>query len=194
MKTCQLIDCWRKQKCHLEEDGITDLCPAVTEIVTEAVQKTEKQWADKFPVHEVVPLDRVLQSTKTITDTFTLEVGLKHMENRDVARKKKFLKDRAFEKNWDVRIVDPGPQPQAWVPEHENNYEVNIVNGFTSIEDRSVYRTTKNINKVVQELHKSGEIITKKQKSDRSNERESVRIENIQKDRFNKMLVMMQDM
>ena len=160
MKTCTIISCWRKQKCHLEEQGMEDLCPAVKEIVETAKEQTEKAWREQDRHSVVVPLDRFNGTVKTITDRFSIDVALEHMRNYDEARKKKFIKDRAFEKEWDVKIIDPGPLPQPWLPESENNQ---FYEGGTTIEDRSAVVTGDSPEASVKKLKKAHRIITKQE-------------------------------
>ena len=188
MKTCNLISCWRKQKCHLEAQGMEDLCPAVKEIVEEAKEKTERAWREQTHSSQIVPLTRFRGTVRTITDNFSIEVALQHMRNYEAARRKKFIADRDFERKWEVRIVDPGPMPKAWLPQSENN---KFYDGATNIEDRSAVITGVNPVTSVAKLVKAHKIITRQERYERDHWKMDAKLqfnENLRQEKIMNML------
>ena len=191
MKTCQLISCWRKQKCHLEEQGMEDLCPAVKEIVEDAKEQTERAWREQTHPSQVVPLTRFRGTARTIVDSFSIDVALQHMRNYEEARRKKFLKARAFEKDWEVRIIDPGPMPKPWLPLSENN---NFYDADTNIEDRSVVVVGADPVDASKKLLKAQRILTRQEVEHLRDLRERERLQHIQDARDLKIEKMLESM
>jgi len=194
MKTCLIMQCGDRPRCHLERDGIEDLCPQLKQIREEAISKTLKAWRAQERLGEIIPLERFEGERKTITINFSLQVAFWHMQNYEASRKKKTLDLAAFEKKWDVRIIDPGPEPKAWIPERENDYERNVIQGLTDVDDRAVYLPVSNPEKALKAMIKNSKIITKQEERERRDRRESERIHQIQEDRFHKMLEMLEAM
>ena len=189
MKTCKMVSCWRKQKCHLEEQGMEDLCPTVKEIVEDAKEQTERAWREQTHPSQVVPLTRFRGTTRTITDSFSLQVAFQHMRNCEAARRVKFLKARKFEKDWDVRVVDPGPLPKAWLPKSEND---KFFDGATSIDDRSSIRTGANPATAVAKLVKAHRIITRQERHDKEHWKMDAKLQFNEKLRQEKIMNMLE--
>jgi len=191
MKTCKIINCWRKQKCHLEEQGMEDLCPAVKEIVESAKEQTERAWREQTHDNNVVSLSRFKGTVRTISDQFTINVALQHMENRDKARREKFLKERKMERDYNIKIIDPGPLPQPWLPLSENNkfYDFN-----TNIEDRSASIVGVDPEESKKKLLKAHRIIIKQERMYTEELQTRMKLNKIQDIRDEKILRMLESM
>lgn len=191
MKTCTLFNCNKVNRCHLEEDGFPDLCPTVKTVVNEAVMKTEQQWQKEHPIHEAVPLTRFEGTRTLLTDKFSVSTAVQRIHRLQDTKRNKTLAKAKFEKKYNVQIIDPGPMPEPWVPEKEF---MEFWEMPSYIDDRSVYRPTQNPEPAIKMLNKQDKIITKKEKEEKVNQKESVRINQILNDRFLKMAEMLEAM
>ena len=111
MITCKKMNCKLRGICQLEANGATDLCPVLKGIKDEAITKTETAWADKFPTHEVVPLEHYQGTWTTGAEGFSLAQGLGKIATLELARRKATLDKAAFCNKHKLTPVEPRPAP-----------------------------------------------------------------------------------
>ena len=161
MITCKLMHCKRIKHCNLEKNGATDLCPILARIKKEAFDLTEQAWKDKYPVHEVVPLEHYQGTWTTGAEGFTLAAGLGKIAALVLARREATLKLQVYYDKHKLTPVEPRPEPKKVVPEQSDLdfHEMPTLTG-----DYSAYPLLMHVEDAEVKEMKAKEEVTRKQK------------------------------
>ena len=191
MQTCKLMHCGDIPHCHLEESGATDLCPVIQAIKAEVRAKTERAWAAKYPVHEIVTLEHFEGTRTTIFTGFTLSVGLKKIAALTLVKREATLKLQEYHRRNNLTPVEPRKEPRRRTP---RTPDFDFHELPTLITDYCAYPPLLHVEDLEATDLKQKEEVTKKQKQYWAELNARRRLQNRQDDRDRILMQLLDDM
>ena len=162
MMTCRLMECPFRSTCHLEENGAIDLCPVLRRIKAEAREQVERIWNERYPPHEVVPLEHFQGTRTTITVGFTATTGLDKIAALVITRREATLKQQEFMDKHKLAPVEPRPEPKKILRRRK---DLDFHEMPTDTIDYCAYRPIEHVEDMEAKEMKAKADVTKKQRA-----------------------------